>query len=129
MIRVILCVGFAALMAPSILQADVTLVDDGQPKGVIVADAAVMAADKPVAGLKFLEAEAEHQRQRLRESVNDLALYLYKMSGTKIEIVTQLPGLADTRVRLLVGGPAVLAFGQTTKTALYKQGFRYVVTP
>lgn len=127
--RVLLCVSILTLVFVSTLQADVVLVENGQPKCVIVAEAAVMAADKPVAGLTFPEAEAERQRQRLRESVSDLALYLGKMSGAKIEIVPETPGPADQRIPLLVGDPAVKVIGATTKTALYKQAFRFTVSP
>ncbi|WP_020475922.1 DUF4838 domain-containing protein [Zavarzinella formosa] len=128
MIRAVLPAISAALIFSSLLRADVTLVDNGQPKCVIVVDPAVMAADKPVNGLKFPEAEAERQRQRLRESVKDLALYLGKISGAKIETVTAAPGPEDKRIPVLVGAPAVKAFGPTTKNVLYKQGFRYVVS-
>ncbi len=108
--------------------ADVTLIENGASKCVIVVDAAVMAAAKP-ASAKFVEAEAERQRQRLRESVKDLAHYLGKMSGAKVEVVTTAPKADDKRVRMLVGAPAVATFGPSAKTAPYKQGFRYVVSP
>jgi len=117
-----------SLLVTSFLHADVTLVENGQAKCVIVADAAVMAADKPVAGLKFPAAEAERRRQRLRESVKDLAHYLGKISGAKIETVTAVPGPDDKRLPIFVGSPAVSVFGATTKTALDKQGFRYTVS-
>ncbi len=117
---------FILLFTP-LLHADVILVENGVSKCVVVADAAVMAPDKKPDGLKFPEAEAERQRQRLRESVNDLAHYLGKISGAKIETVTTLP-TGDKRIPVLVGAPAVKAFGPTTKTALYKQGFRYTVS-
>src|SRR5262249_29586351 len=108
-------------------RADVTLVANGQSQCVIVSDAATMAADKVPAPTKFVEAEAERQRQRLRESVKDLAEYLGKMSGAKVEVVTVAPKAEDKRVRVYVGAPAVATFGQGTKTAPYKQGFRFVV--
>jgi hypothetical protein len=113
----------AAMAAPG----EVVLIDNGQAKCVIVAEAATMGADKPMPP-KFADAEAERQRQRLRESVKDLALYLGKMSGAKVEVVTTEPKADDKRVRVMVGSPAVAAFGPPAKTAPYKQGFRYVVS-
>ncbi|MCE9566790.1 MAG: DUF4838 domain-containing protein [Planctomycetes bacterium] len=123
-----LIVAFALVTVCGVAQGDVTLVENGTSKCVIVADAAVMAADKPTAA-KFMDAEPERQRQRLRESVKDLARYLGKMSGAKVEVVTTAPKDDDKRVRVLVGAPAVAAFGASAKTAPYKQGFRYVVSP
>ena len=127
MIRFPLAALVAAIACALQARADVTLVANGQSRCVIVTDAATMAADKTPAPPKFADAEAERQRQRLRESVKDLALYLGKMSGAKVEVVTAAPKADDTRVRVLVGAPAVAAFGAPAKTAPYKQGFRYVV--
>src|SRR6266545_2477521 len=115
-----------ALAAVSLqARADVTLVASGQSQFVIVSDAATMAADKAPAPTKFAEAEAERQRQRLRESVKDLAHYLGKMSGAKVEIATAAPKAEDKRARVYVGAAAVATFGPSAKTAPYKQGFRY----
>lgn len=109
--------------------ADVTLVQDGQARCAIFVASEVMADDKPVVGLKFAEAEAERQRQRLRASVQDLAAYVEKMSGTKIEIVTAVPAAGDERIPILVGDLAAARFGPPGKSAPYKQGFRVVVSP
>ena len=116
----LLLTAVAVVATAMIARADVTLVENCTAMCVIVADAAVMAADKP-APPKFAEAEAERQRQRLRESVKDLAHYLGKMSGAKVEIITAAPKADDKRVRVLVGAPAVAAFGPSAKTAPYKQ--------
>lgn len=129
MTRVLLCICLSLQLLPTTLLADVTLVENGEAKCVIVADARVMEADKPTAGLKFPEAEAERQRQRLRESIKDLALYLEKMSGAKIATVTKSPDGTDKQMPLFVGDLAVKTFGATTKSALYKQAFRYTVSP
>src|SRR5438477_7259212 len=99
-----LLAAFVTVAACAVAQADVTLVENGQAKCVIVADAAVMAADKPMP-TKFAEAESERQRQRLRESVKDLAACLGKMSGAKVEVVTA-PAKDEKRVQVLVGAPA-----------------------
>ena len=116
------------LTLANLTRADVTLVANGQAQCVIVTDAATSAADKVPAPQAFAPAEAERQRQRLRESVKDLALYLGKMSGAKVEIVTAEPKADDKRVRVYVGAPAVAVFGAPTKTAAFKQGFRFVVS-
>ncbi|MFO0806773.1 MAG: DUF4838 domain-containing protein [Gemmataceae bacterium] len=115
------------LVSSASARADVTLVASGQSQAVIVADAAVMAADKVPAPAKFKDAEPERQRQRLRESVKDLAKYLGAMSGAKVEILTAEPKTDDKRVRILVGAPAAAAFGPVKNTFAYKQAFRYVV--
>lgn len=125
---------FAALAALVSLSAGpagaaVTLVQDAQARAAIHVPARVMAPDEPKAAqLKEPAREAEKQRQRLRESVRDLALYLEKISGAKIEIVTKPPAPGDGRVPLLVGELAN-AFGPPAKKAAFKQGFRLVVTP
>lgn len=115
------------LVSSASVRADVTLVANGQAQCVIVADAAVMAADKSPAPAKFKDAEPERQRQRLRESVKDLAKYLGAMSGAKVEILTAEPKTDDKRVRILVGPPAAAAFGPVKHTFPYKQAYRYVV--
>jgi sugar lactone lactonase YvrE len=109
--------------------ADVVLVDNGTAKCVVVADPAILAANKPVPGTPVGPAVAEQTRQRLRESIKDLALYLGKISGANVEVVTAAPAAGDPRLPVLVGAPAVKAFGPPAKTATYGQGFRYVVTP
>jgi|GEM_PF-266997 len=126
MLRLLMAFVLAASLDSTAL-ADVTLVANGQAKAVIVADAAVMAVDKVPPPAKFSEAEPERQRQRLRESVKDLATYLGKLSGAKVEIATAEPKADDARVRIFVGGPAAKAFGPVGHSAPYKQAFRYVV--
>jgi hypothetical protein len=86
-------------------------------------------ADQDPLTLKEPPREAEAQRQRLRESVRDLALYLGKMSGAKLEILTAPPRPGDGRLPILVGDLAARRFGLPQTTAPFKQGFRVVVTP
>ena len=109
--------------------ADVTLVQDGKARSAIFVAPEVMADDKPTAGLKFPEAEAEQQRQRLRASVQDLAAYFKKMSGAKVDVVTAPRADGDQRIPILVGELATARFGPPGKSAPYKQGFRVVVSP
>src|SRR6187402_903335 len=75
-----------SLVLSRVATADVTLIADGQSRCAILVDPAVMAAGKKLpAKSRGPDAEAETQRQRLQESVNDLALYLQKMSGAKVD--------------------------------------------
>src|SRR4051794_14876629 len=105
--------------------ADVVLVEDGRARAKIFVAPSVMEADQP--GAKHLLTEAEKQRERLRDSVKDLALYLEKISGAQIEIVAGAPVKENGVVQVVVGDPAVAAFGAPGKTAPFKQGFRMVV--
>ncbi|MGH7134863.1 MAG: DUF4838 domain-containing protein, partial [Pirellulales bacterium] len=76
----------------------------------------------------FRQREDEAQRQRLRESVKDLARVLGVMSGATIEVRTDDPPADDRRVPILIGEGGGQRFGAPQKTAPYKQGFRYVVS-
>ena len=75
-----------------------------------------------------IDYEAEVQRLRLQASVGDLALYLGKMSGATVEVLTGDPPSGDRRIPILIGSRAA-AFGPPAKSASYKQGFRMVVSP
>ena len=123
--------GILVLLAASTsLPAAVTLVEQGQSRCVIIVDPAVLAPDKKLpAKPPFPVAEAEQQRQRLRESARDLAHYLGKMSGATVEVVSENPPASDTRVRIFVAGKAAEVFGPVGKTAPYRQAFRMVVSP
>ena len=119
----------AALALDGVARAgEVALVQDGQARVAIHVEPAVMAADskenkqKP----KNPRGEQETQRQRLCESVKDLALYLEKMSGAKVEIVEGEPKADDPRLPILIGDLAVKAMGPVGKTYPYKQAFRVV---
>jgi hypothetical protein len=117
--------GLAAIMNAD--AADIELVKDGKPNAAIYVAPEVMAPDKAPTQ-KFAVQEAETQRQRLRESVKDLALYIEKMSGAKIEVLTTTPDKADPRLPILIGDLAEKQFGPPKKKAGYKQGFRVVVS-
>lgn len=119
------------LLATSATYADVTLIDNGQAKARIHVAASVMAEDQKPTGkpVAWQAGEAERQRQRLRESVKDLAAYLTKISGAPIEVVTAPPVADDKTVAILIGDLATQVFGPSKTKAPYKQGFRYVVTP
>lgn len=129
MVRLLLLAAVVLIPTPA-LRAAVTLVDQGKARCVIVVDASIMAPDKKLpAKTHFPTAEAELQRQRLRESARDLAHYLGKMSGATIEIVNDTPAASDSRTRVFIGAKAAEVFGPVGKTAPYKQAFRTVVSP
>src|SRR5688500_2850305 len=89
---------------PSQAAPQVTLVQNGVAKSVIVVSPAVMAEDKKLEPTApFAEREFEGDRRLLRESVKDLALYLGKMSGAKVEVLTSLPIAKDKRLPILIG--------------------------
>jgi hypothetical protein len=118
-----LIVAALGVLATSTVWADVTLVEDGKPHCVIIVSPNVMS---PKAG--GLAREPEQQRQRLRESVTDLALYLRKMSGADVPIVTDDSKAIDGAVAIYIGDMATKAFGPVGKTFPYQQAFRVVVT-
>lgn len=116
------------LLATTPARPQATLIQDGKARAIIVAPAAVMdAKDHNPNALKGKGREAEVQRQRLRESVKDLALYLEKMSGAKVDIATKAE-TANQLLPILVGAHAVKAFGPPKKTAPFAQGFRVVIS-
>jgi hypothetical protein len=103
--------------------ADVTLVQNGAAKAVIVAPPAVMEPDKGPTGAA--PNDAEKGRRRLRESVLDLARCLEKISGAKLEVATELPKKGPRPI--LIGELAEKRFGPPKKKSPYKQGWRIVV--
>jgi hypothetical protein len=107
--------------------AGVVLVSEGQPQAAIVVDAAVMAPDIPRLKQKTDEYDEEQLRIRVRESVNDLAAILGRMSGAKIEILTAAP--AGGIRPIYVGAAAEQVFGKVGAHDAAGQGFRIVVTP
>jgi len=123
------CLSFAVGHFTNAMGADVALVKDGNSQAAICVSAEVMAANKDVPHTKHAEYNQELDRQRLRESVNDLALYLGRMSGAKIDVVNGEPPAGDKRVPILIGTLAEKQFGPVKKKAGYKQGFRVVVSP
>ena len=113
---------------------EATLVQDGAAQAVICVPPRVMRPDDPkVTGTVNHRSgdalrRAEYQRRRLRESVRDLARCFEKMSGARMEIVTDKVDATDPRARILVAEPAEDAVGPPNKPFPYEQGFRVVVT-
>jgi len=108
--------------------ANVTLVQNGVPQVAIFVTPEVMAEAKKVSSTSP-EYSAEIARIRLQESVKDLALYLGKMSGASIEVLTTAPATAEKRLPILVGSLAEKAYGLPSEKSPYKQGWRMVVSP
>ncbi len=116
-----------ALTAPCLWADEVTLIDKGVSKVAIHVAPETMALDNATVPPKKQLQEMEKQRQRLRESVKDLAHYLEKMSGAKVEILTK-PSAQDPRLPILIGESATVKWGAPEKTAPFKQGFRVVAS-
>lgn len=112
------------------VRADVTLVQNGQAKAAIYASPEQVAADKSVVSNSVLpEYQAEMARRKVRDSINDLALYLEKISGAKIEVVPGEPAATDKRIPIYVGDVAARKFGPVGKSTTFKQAFRIVIGP
>src|ERR671914_61068 len=89
---------------PSHAAPQVTLAQNGVTKAAIVVSPVVMAEDKKLEPTTpFAEGAAESDRRLLRESVKDLALYLGKMSGAKVAVLTTVPAGNDKRLLILIG--------------------------
>lgn len=69
--------------------------------------------------------EPERRRRLLRDSIHDLALYLGKISGAKMEVVEALPA-GDGRTPIYVGAAAEGVFGPVGKDMAGLFGFRVV---
>jgi hypothetical protein len=111
------------------LHADVFLVQDGAAKAAIYASPEVMAADQPAdPNVQNPAYFNEMDRRKLRESVKDLALYLEKISGAKVEVFPRAPQDGDKLLPILVGDLATKVFGEPGKKNSFKQGWRMVVT-
>jgi len=106
---------------------DVTLVEDGLARAALFVDARVMSGAKVNASTAAAR-EAEDQRVRLRESVLDLARTLQKVSGGRLEIVTEPRAAGDARTPIFIGERAERVFGRPAVRAPFAQGFRLVVS-
>jgi len=121
-----LMAGLAWGMAGGVQARDVRLADKGEARCIIVAPAgwtndAVLPEGLPPQAVGLLK----ERRALCRESVKDLALYLGKMSGAKIEIVEGLPD-KEKRVPIYIGTEAAKVFGPVGITKFGLFGFRVV---
>src|ERR1043166_4370395 len=106
--------------------ADVTIVENGQPRAAIFVPERLLedAAKNPEPATVWRTAKPEDNRRRLRESVKALAGFLERISGAKIDIVAGKPKDGDKRVPILVGELAA----KPQKAFPYQQGFRVLVS-
>lgn len=125
---------FAAIISPTLQPAQagaaaLTIIENGQPRAAIVVPLEVMAADKMLTHkTPAAERDAEKRRVLVRESGKDLANYLEKMSGAKIEMVPSLEA-NDKRIPIYIGSIAVEKFGSVKLKNPTGQAFRVVVQP
>ncbi len=112
--------------------AELRLAEKGEAKCVIVVPPGAMAwegDDRPLnprtTAYPLIEADA--RRRLLRDSVADLALYLGKMSGARIEVVEGVPP-GEKRLPVYVGAAAQKVFGPVGISKAGKFGFRVVAS-
>jgi len=111
----------ASLLAASTAVAkDVTLVKNGKARATIYSPLEAEAPPK--------EAKDNPSRARLRASIADLALYLGKISGAKLEIVHGAPPARPQTIPILIGELGEKRFGKPAVTSPFKQAFRLVVS-
>ena len=121
---------FAILISMSVCSssAAVSVIDNGKAKAAIYVEPSVMAADiKLPVDASFLEKQSETLRQRLRDSVKDLAATLQKISGAEILIQQRPWEQNDTGLPILIGKYAAERFGAWKKNTEYQQEWRVTI--
>jgi len=118
---------FASAIFPSL--AEVPLVENGKSVTAIYVPSRVMEADQDLAKMPGFSPQraSEVNRQRLRESVNDLKKYLEKISGAKVEIVSGEHSIRRGETPIFIGELAEKKFGPVGRTIPGEQAFRYVI--
>ena len=99
---------------------DVTLVKKGRSYVTIYTS---LEAEAPAA-----EAKENPARARLRAAVADLAAYLEKMSGAKIESVHSAPPAKPKTIPILIGDLGTKRFGPPSVKSPFQQALRVVVS-
>jgi len=115
----------AALVAAA---APVTLIQNGKSNTAIYVPPEVMAPTVIDSNAPYTERTKVTNQVRLRESVNDLANCLGKISGATVPVYTRQPDANDKVIPILIGGYADAVFGPFTMKTDFKQGMRYVVS-
>ena len=86
LLRLLFMGAIACFLAGTRARADVTLVQDGEARATIHAPAEVLELqDRHLAALKNPERDAEAQRVGQQAPLRDLARYLEKMSGARVD--------------------------------------------
>jgi hypothetical protein len=107
---------------------EVTIVENGQARAAIYT-LEPPAEPKDDAPKKGKGSKRRHLAEnRLADSVADLAHYLEKMSGAKIQVFNRAPEPQDKLLPILVGELATKAFGPPSETSHYKQAWRLVIS-
>ncbi len=107
----------AAHLLATTAAAAVVLVDNGQPKAAIVVDAEVLGDGKwPGKSSHWNDVTPDGLKIRVRESALDLALYLEKMSGAKIPVVSQRADVPAGSVPIFVGAATKGVFDPLPQT-------------
>ncbi|MCC7421938.1 MAG: DUF4838 domain-containing protein [Planctomycetaceae bacterium] len=115
-------------LATAPVHADVVLVQDGQARAAIFVDAETLGDGKrPEKTTAYTDVTPEGLRLRVRDSVIDLAHYLEKISGAKVDLVAGAPAAGEKRIPILIGSLAEKKWGAPKKPAKMKQGLRVVV--
>lgn len=129
LVCVSLAVCLAILSNVSLVIADVTIIEKGQPRAAIFVPIRVWddATKNPEEPATWGSLVPEKQRRRLRESIRDFAGILQRVSGAKIDIVAGTPPAGEKRIAILVSDLALEKFGKPQKGDAFKQGLRIVV--
>jgi hypothetical protein len=128
-----LAVGCSLIGMAGLARGDVVIVKNGEARAALCVSADVMAAPaSPTdAWMQFQYRwgmTPELQRIRLRDSVKDLVLYVEKMSGAQVPVVTNADSRLDAdTVPIYIGDKAIAVFGPVGKSYPFKQAFRVVV--
>ncbi len=126
------CFGLAMLLALPIgctaAPGKVTLIEQQQARVAIVTTARVMAADIDSNKKPALERNAETDRRRLRESVNDLSHYLGLIGSAQVPVLTDAAALPKGALPILIGEVAQDRFGACAVDAPGQQGLRVLVS-
>lgn len=122
------CAVLGSLMAGIAAANPVTLTRDGKCNTAIYVAPELMDAKALSPDAAPAERQREPLRVRARESVNDLAHFLGKMTGTTVPVHTRLPEAGESTLPILIGSFADKTFGPFTLKTDFKQGCRLLVS-
>lgn len=134
--RIGMVLALGCVLSGSMLAREVTLAKNGKAACVIIVPGGSLTwegSDKTIdqwgriPGKSAAEVADEIQRRLQRDSVNDLAHYLGKMSGTTIEVIEGAVE-KDKRTPIYIGALAEKVFGPVGISKAGKYGFRVVTS-